>query len=319
MITPSSACWRAGVPIRAGPASRRAGANLDRAARYIPLVPAAPRASWRALWSWLLLPVAVPVAPTCAQRWLPADVPAFALPIASPRGSGFTGRILSAYRGDSRFGRETEADVNLARNFPLLRLDDSPTPWVLDFGVGTQARFSLSDPKSALISNDWTVGFDAHGAVGRTTLALQLYHESSHLGDEYADHFRVDRLDWTREVAMGWVGYPVGQAMLRGALGYVLSDQLRLPRGLAAMAVDYRGRARMVGTTPARLIMGAFVSAEGATDWRPSTSLQVGIEVGRGAGHTMALGIVWHSGRSTQRQFYRATSRYLGGEIRFDF
>jgi hypothetical protein len=257
--------------------------------------------------------------PAGAQRILPSGVAGFELPLASPRATGFVGRIVSVTRGDSRFGAETEADVNLAENFPLLQLNESPTPWTLDLGVGTQARFSLSDPKSALISGDWNVGFDVQGRVGRSQLALQLFHESSHLGDEYAEHFGVSRIDWTREVLMGWYGYPVGQATIRGSVGYVLTDQLRLPRGLASLAIDYRGRTGFVGRTPGRLVMGIYTSAEEATDWHLSTSAQIGVEFGRRPGHTFALGLVWHAGLSTQRQFYRARSRYLGGEVRFDF
>ena len=34
-------------------------------------------------------------------------------------------------------------------------------------------------------------------------LALELYPESSHLGEEYEDHFDATRLDCTREVAVG--------------------------------------------------------------------------------------------------------------------
>ncbi len=284
--------------------------------RYIsPVLPTSARRLARALRALL---VALVVAPLPAQRLLPPGTAAFELPIASPRASGFVGRIVAVSRGESSFGPGTEADVVLAENLPVLRLGGEQRPWTVDFGVGTQARFSLTDPKSSLISNDWTVGFDVSGQIGRAGVAAQIYHESSHLGDEYVDRFGTRRLDWTREVLMGWVGIPAGQATLRIALGSVLVDQLGLARTLAAVAVDYRGRDGYVGRTPARLVAGIFTEAAAATRWRLSTSFRIAVELGPQGGNRLALGLVAHDGLSTQRQFYQNESRYVGTEIRFD-
>jgi Protein of unknown function (DUF1207) len=256
--------------------------------------------------------------PLAAQRFLPPHVEAFELPIASPRTSGFAGRVIRATVGDSRFGAETEGDVDIAENIPVYRLTRSATPWLIDFGVGSESRFSLTDPKSALISTDWTVGFDVSGAVGRFPVALRLYHESSHLGDEYADHFGAPRIDWTREYTMGWIGVPVGPVMLRAAVGWILHDQLGLRRGLAEAAVDYRGRAALVGGMPTRVVAGIDTQSAEDVDWTWSTSFRVGVEMGPMVGHRIAFSIVGHTGLSTQRQFYNLHSRYFGGEIRFD-
>lgn len=277
--------------------------------------PTSPRNPSAALGVALL---ALVIFPLSGQRLLPPGVAAFELPIASPRASGFVGRIVAVTRGESSFGAGTEADVGLGENLPILRLGSEQRPWTFDFGVSTQARFSLSDPKSALISNDWTVGFDVTGRIGPAEVTAQLYHESSHLGDEYADRFGAHRVDWTREVAMAWVGVPAGQATIRVALGSVLIDQLGLDRALAAVAVDYRGRDGYVGRTPARFVAGIYTEGAAATRWRLSTTMRIAVELGPHGGNRLALGLVAHDGLSTQRQFYRAESRYVGGEIRFD-
>ncbi len=256
--------------------------------------------------------------PAAAQRFLPAHVAAFELPIASPRATGFAGRVISASVGDSRFGAETEGDVDIAENIPVYLLSRGTVPWLIDFGVGNQSRFSLTDPKSALISTDWTVGFDVAGQLGRFPVALRLYHESSHLGDEYADHFSAPRIDWTREYTMAWVGVPLGPVTVRGALGWVLHDQLGLKRGLAEAAVDYRSHTFALGGMPARWVGGVDTQSAADVQWQWSTSARVGIELGPMVGHRVAFSLVGHTGLSTQRQFYLTRSRYLGGEIRFD-
>ena len=268
----------------------------------------------------LLLALGVTLArPSAAQRFLPGNVSAFELPIASPRGTGFIGRIVGATTGDSRFGSGRPKRMSTSpENIPIFLLTKSRRPWILDFGVGTQARFSLTDPKSALISNDWTVGFDVQGHIHRTAVALELYHESSHLGDEYADHFNAPRIDWTREIAMGWVGFPIGQVTFRGGAGYVLVDQLGLKPGLATFAIDYRGRDGIHGGMAGRLVMGFITEAAQATSWHLSSSARIALELGPMVGHRFAVGVVAHRGLSTQRQFYLASSRYYGLEIRFN-
>ncbi len=256
--------------------------------------------------------------PAAAQRVLPAGTAAFELPVASPRATGFVGRIITVSEGDSRFGAGTEADVVLGENLPLLLVGSRRHPWLIGFNVATQARFSLSDPKSALISNDWVVGFDVSGRVHRFDLALQVYHESSHLGDEYAERFAARRIDWTREVVMAWVGVRAGQATVRIAVGSAVIDHLDLPRGLAALAIDYRGRDGFVGRAPGRLVAGVHTELAAATRWRLSTTARVGVELGTLRGNRIAVGLVLHDGLSTQRQFYNAESRYAGAEVRFD-
>src|SRR5437867_890053 len=83
-----------------------------------------------------------------AQQRLFPEVRSFELPEASPRVYGLVGRLISARRGDSRFGQEHEGEVVLGENFPLVALKEGPRPIVLGFGSQVYGRFSLTDPKS---------------------------------------------------------------------------------------------------------------------------------------------------------------------------
>src|SRR6185503_3027926 len=148
--------------------------------------------------------------PAGAQDRLFPAVRSFELPEASPRVNGLVARALSIRRGESRFGPEQEGEVVLGENFPLVALQRGPRPIVLGIGSQAYGRFSLDDSKSALISLDWVASLNTTALVGPWALTLQLYHESSHLGDEYADHFGAGRLDWTREVVAAWATYDAG-------------------------------------------------------------------------------------------------------------
>jgi hypothetical protein len=50
-----------------------------------------------------------------------------------------------------------------------------------------------------------------------------------------------------------------------------------------------------------------------------STSAKLGIALSRSdGGRQIGLALIAHDGLSTQRQFFRRESRYVGGELRFD-
>ena len=253
-----------------------------------------------------------------AQKRVFPDVPSFELPIASPRLAGFAGRLIKESIGDDRFGVEREADVRIGEDFPIVGLRSGPRPITLGFGVEVSGRFSLDDHKTSMISNDWQVGLNTHFNLAPWELDLQLYHESSHLGDEYADAFGARRLDWTREVLMLWTGYRAGSFRLIGSTGYVLADELNLSPWLGSAGVDFLGRDFSLLGLQAHLIAGIFTEAASATAWKLSSSAKIGFGFpGARVGRELRLSLVGHDGLSTQRQFFRSRSRYIGMEIEF--
>jgi hypothetical protein len=252
------------------------------------------------------------------QRLFPA-VRSFELPEASPRVHGLVGRVISARRGDSRFGQEHEGEVVLGENFPVVALKGGREPIVLGFGSQVYGRFSLTDPKSALISTDWVVGINTTAAVSSWLLTLELYHESSHLGDEYGDRFPDDRLDWTREVLAAWAGYVAGVWRFTAGASYVLDDELSLPAPAGSLGIDYHGKSRRFLGGQVRPVAGLFTEADAATKWRVSTSGKLGLAFATGPeNHDIGIALIGHNGLSTQRQFFRQESQYVGLEIRFD-
>ena len=274
--------------------------------------------SMRAL---LAAALAIPLSLTAAHaqdRLFPA-VRSFELPEASPRVYGVVGRLLSTDRGESSFGNEREAEAIIGENLPLLAIKRGTRPIVLGLGTQVYGRFSLSDSKSSLISVDWVAGLNTTALLGSMAVTMQLYHESSHLGDEYGDRFQAQRLDWSREVVAGWVTYGAGQWKLTGGASYVLYDGLGLPRAGAAVGLDWgAGRHRYL-TRPFEPVVGLYTEGSAATDWRLSTSAKVGLAVrGKGGARSIGLALIAHDGLSTQRQFFRRESRYLGLEVRFD-
>ena len=250
------------------------------------------------------------------SRFLP-DVAPFEYPSASPRTFGLVGRYIRATTSDNEFGPSTEGEAAIGGNLPLVLLRGGTNPIALGFGAEVYGRFNLTNPKSALVSNDWTVGFNLKADLGRWRPAFELYHESSHLGDEYRDDFTANRIDWTRELATGWLGYVAGRMTFTGGLTRVLRDQLDMTGWAGTLAVDYRGPlVRPLGIRLAP-VAGVYADSWEDTDWKVSTSARIGVAV-PGSGHReFGFGLIGHWGRSTQRQFYLKPSEYYGAELRF--
>jgi hypothetical protein len=269
--------------------------------------------SWRALAFLLWLPGV-----GAAQNRIFPSVPSFERPEASPRVHGLAARVISARQGDSRFGEEAEAEVALGENFPVVALRRGDRPITLGFGSQVYARFSLTDGRDALISNDWVVGLNGTAIFGAWAFTVETYHESSHLGDEYEDRFDAKRLDWTREVLAAWASYTSGSWRLMGSASYALRDELRLQRPAGSLGLDFRPP-RLNGRGAIRPVGGVYFEADAATSWRVSGSFKAGVVLQTTpGGREIGLAVIAHDGLSTQRQFFREESRYLGFEIRFD-
>lgn len=260
----------------------------------------------------------VRAAPVAGQSRLFPDVPAFELPIASPRVYGLAGRVLAVRKGESLFGAEREAEAAVGGVIPLLALARGPRPVTLGFGVEATGRFSLDDSKSALISNDWLVGFNTDFDLGRWGVTLEVYHESSHLGDEYRDHFLAARIDWTHEVVAVWLRRNLGPWRLHSSVGYFVHDQLPIKRSTAALGADYRGHPFRFLKPGTMLIGGVYADALAETKWRVTSTARLGLAFrGFGRNRELTLSMIYLNGLSSQRQFYRRESRYVGTEIRF--
>jgi hypothetical protein len=261
----------------------------------------------------------VPAALARQDSWLLPDVRPFELPLAAPRGSGLVGRVIQVTRGESAFGPEREAEVGLGETLPIIALSQGRLPVAVHLGAAVYGRFSLEDGASAHISSDWTVGLTTLMQLERWELALEAYHESSHLGDEYADRFARPRVDWSRGILGVWVGRALGAVTLRLHASYAAQDALDLGPVTLALAADYGGSRREALGTAFRPVLAVYTESVQFADWRQTWSGRAGVQFGGGdERRRFGLYLIGLSGLSTQRQFFGERSRYVGVEIRFD-
>lgn len=265
-------------------------------------------------------------APVAAQGRIFPDAPRFELPWASPRTWGFAGRYLHVSTADDRFGPGTEAEVVEGENFPVYAFRRGPLPITLGFGAAVVAHYRMDDPKTSQISDDWLVGLNGQFMLSsKWTLVGEVLHESSHLGDEYAQVFAADsalanRVDWTQMTLNGWAFYSTGPWRLAAGVHYAYSDELHLPKGGVSTGVDYKGPTFQFLGQRSQLVGGVFLDGAAESDWRVGKSARVGIsfpDAGEGW-RRLSVSVIGYDGPSTQRQFYTQQTAYVGMELRFD-
>jgi len=263
----------------------------------------------------------LPAASLHAQSiFLPNNAPTFEFPLASSRTSAMVGRVIHASRGESQFGSEWEGEAGLGEMWPLLALSRGRTPVTLHFGSEVYGRFSLGDASSSMISSDWHVNLVLTASISRWRLALEGYHESSHLGDEYLERFPGPRVNWSREIVGLWVTRSAGQLAMSLNASYAVIQALDVGPSAVAVGVDYVGkRGSVVGGGSAQAVLALHADMQEYTDWEMTLAGRAGVrfsDPGRRRG--FALFLTYLDGMSPQRQFFLEKSRYLGVEVRFD-
>jgi hypothetical protein len=214
------------------------------------------------------------------------------------------------------------ASVGIGDSFGLVRFGgpDAGEGVQLDVVGSIFAQFDMGAPSNDLINADYIIGVPLTFRRRGFSLRAKLYHQSSHLGDEYL----LRDVEIVREnLSFESVELLVSQEL--GALrAYVGGERIfrrepdTLPDSLFHTGVEFRtGRARKV-----QLLAGVDLKTTELHDWSPGVSARVGMEVGRPGpeghpGRLIMLLVEYYQGPSPYGQFFQDDISYLGAGIHF--
>jgi hypothetical protein len=243
--------------------------------------------------------------------------------IADPKEArSFVSYLRGTFRSlDDPEGEGTSiASVGVGDTFGLFRIG-GPDPgegMQLDVVGGIFAQFDLGAPSNDLINADYVLGlpltFRRHGFSFRA----KLYHQSSHLGDEYL----LRSEDIVREnLSFESIEFLVSQELgpLRvyvGAERIFRREPAELPDSLFHTGVELRsGRARK-----AQFLAAVDVKTTELHDWAPAVSGRVGLELGRPGpeghpGRLIMLVLEIYKGPSPYGQFFQDDISYVGAGV----
>lgn len=182
---------------------------------------------------------------------------------------------------------------------------------------GVFALFNLDAPSSDLINADYWIGLPISYRKGPWSYLLRIYHQSSHLGDEFIlGNPGINRVNLSYEDMKFLASYEWERWRLYGGGGYIVHSEPDLaPKHLQGGAEYVRPRA----AGRLSFIAAVDVQASEEIDWHTSRSYQTGFELRSGSPRRVRLMLEYFSGHSPNGQFYRESLRYAGLGVYFGF
>jgi hypothetical protein len=232
--------------------------------------------------------------------------------IADPREAIFSLRYLNNYAlEDGAFAEEhNAAAVSLGEYFGLLQGQGDLGRWQLGLEAAVFALFALDSPSSNLVNADYRIGVPVTGRSDRWSYRLNLYHQSSHLGDEFLlQHPAVERVNLSFEAVEALVAYRWHGLRPYAGGGYVVRSDQDLAPGMLQYGLDYR-RPRAIG--PFDLVAGVNIRRDEEQDWEPSRSFRLGLDYSMDDGRSVALLLEHFDGFSPTGQFLNVPIEYTG-------
>lgn len=240
--------------------------------------------------------------------------------IADPKETrSFVSYLRGTFRSlDDPTGEGTSiASVGVGDTFGLFRVG-GPDPGEgiqLDLVGGIFAQFDMGAPSNDLINADYVIGFPLTFRRHGFSVRAKLYHQSSHLGDEYLLRSNeVVRENLSFESIELLVSQEIGVfRVYAGAERIFRREPDELPDSLFHGGVEARsGRARKV-----QLLAGVDVKTTELHDWSPAVSGRVGLELGRPGpdghpGRLIMLLFEMYQGPSPYGQFFQDDISYVG-------
>jgi len=231
----------------------------------------------------------------------------FRPPLASPLEPATRLVPIRVERGDRE---RWVADLDLGERFPfpLIRPDGSGG-FALSGAVaaGVSSRFDLEGNGNEFIQAHYRIGARLRAAVAGIALRGELYHVSSHLGDEFLERTGRDPISTSREgVEFLAQLAPLPGLLVYGGPGFLL----RSTEDFDSPSIRSGAEWRPIGEIgPFRPLLSGEIFAWDELDWDPRVSGQAGLETRRG---TVSLAAVVGAGPSRAEQFFREDETLWG-------
>jgi len=175
------------------------------------------------------------------------------------------------------------------------------------------AQFNLDAPSADLINADYTIGLPITWRHGADSARLRLYHQSSHLGDEYLLRAQPKRVNLSFE-SLEFIyshEWPVWRAYFGGEYLFHREPSDLRPAALHA-GVEFRTSREVWGT--AHWVGGLDLKSWQEHRWAVDRSLKVGLEFGaeRPGERRVRLMLEGYRGYAPHGQFYDDKISYYG-------
>lgn len=282
--------------------------------------------SFPRMWQLLAALLLVPFATVADTIGLPkGDV--FRPLLADPKEPRFTMSVLAA---ESPALDTTIAAVAYGERFGLARWPGTTDAdgWQVGLSGAVFAQFDLEAPSSDLVNSDFIIGIPLTYRRGAFSARTRVYHQSSHLGDEFLLRTQPIRVNLSYESLELLVSYELDRWRFYGG-GETLfhREPEELESGIAHAGVEYRHLRPTFQVTrvgAAHFVSGLDVKSLEQHGWDSAISVKSGFEfhpVHEVAyqGRYCRLLAEYYDGPSPYGQFLTEDIRYAGFAVVFGY
>ena len=231
--------------------------------------------------------------------------------------------FVSYQRGEADDFAKDIAAVGIADQFGFFRIGGSNAGNGVQLGLqgAVFAQFDAGTSSYDLLNSDFIIGLPLTFRAGGFSGRARVYHQSSHLGDEFLLRpTRPERENLSFESAELLLSQDVNALRVyAGGEVFFRRDPEDLPEHLLHGGVELRPRGT-IGFGPtarARFVAAGDVKAIDEDEWRIGVSARAGIEVGRPRegevpGRRWSLLVELYQGPSPYGQFHRSSISLYG-------
>ena len=233
--------------------------------------------------------------------------------------------FVSVLKVNSDIQNSTIAAVGFGENFGIVRHGSNPKKgWQLGLSAAVFAQFDLESESSDLMNADYVIGVPVTWRHNDWSGRVRVYHQSSHLGDEFLLRVQPERVNLSYESIEVLVAHDFGGIRAYGGGEYLFHrEPSDLAEGLVHIGLDWRNRETAFSFShlgAARWVAGLDVKHWQQDDWAIQVSAKAGLEFApisntNNSKRRWSVLMELYDGPSPYGQFYQDDLRYWGVSI----
>jgi len=194
--------------------------------------------------------------------------------------------------------------------------------WEVGFQAGVFSIFDLDSESFDLVNSDFLAGLHTTYRIGDLAAFFRVFHQSSHLGDEFLLRNRIDRVNLSFEGLDLKLSYrPLDGLRLYGGGAYLFHrDPSDLKPWSTQGGIELQTPWRFWGDST-RFVTALDLQNREENNWSTEVSLRGGLQFERAQrfGRRISLLVEYYNGHSPNGQFFNRKVEYFGPGLHLDF
>ncbi|GAB6141607.1 hypothetical protein JCM14076_23360 [Methylosoma difficile] len=245
--------------------------------------------------------------------------------LADPRWAHFSASYRS-YQNDNFDGKNV-ASVSFGETIPFYRsaFGHSNVQWETGIQGGVFSDFNLDSASKDLVNTDFIASLYSSIRAGRFSAFTRLFHQSSHLGDEFLlskVHTKFQRVNLSYEGVDSRLSYdlPFGLRIYGGGGGMFDREPSTLKPWMAQYGMEFRSPWRL-DFAALRPVVAADIKNFEENNWNTDLSARAGVEFEnlQVLGRKLQVLAEYYNGYTPSGQFYKNKIEYFGVGLHYHF